>query len=103
MGMSDRASLVDAHRDVCAVLAARGDALCTALGNWLADAGIKFHSITARVKSPASFARKVARPDRDYAELWDVTDLLGLRVVTYFDDDVDRVAHVLEAQLPIDL
>ena len=95
--------LLAAHADVTALLAARGDALCAALATWLADAGIKVHSITARVKSPSSLARKLARPDRDYAELWDVTDLLGLRVITYFDDAVDQVGRVLEARLPIDL
>jgi hypothetical protein len=39
-------------------------------------------------------ARKLARPDRDYVELWDLTDLLGLRVITYFEDDVDRVGAI---------
>lgn len=95
--------LLAAHADATAILAARGEALRAALATWLADAGIKVHSITARVKAPVSLARKLARPDRDYAELWDVTDLLGLRVITYFDDDVDQVGRVLEARLPIDL
>lgn len=63
--------------------------------------GVKLHSITGRVKSRASLERKLARPDRSYDGLWDVTDLVGLRVVTYFEDDVDRVGNVVEAKLPV--
>ena len=100
---ASHAALLAAHAEVCPVLARRGDELCAALHGWLADAGVKVHSITARVKDGGSLAQKLARPDRSYASLWDVTDLLGLRVITYFDDAVDRVAEVLEARLPIDL
>jgi ppGpp synthetase/RelA/SpoT-type nucleotidyltranferase len=95
--------LLAAHAEVAPALARRGDELCAALHGWLADAGVKVHSVTARVKDAASLARKLARPDRSYTSLWDVTDLLGLRVITYFDDAVDRVAEVIEARLPIDL
>lgn len=99
----DHASLLAAFSDVAPVLEASGHSLTAALATWLGQAGIKVHSIVARVKGRASLARKMARPDRDYAELWDITDLLGLRVITYFEDDVDRVGGVIEAKLPIDL
>ncbi|MDX2087050.1 MAG: hypothetical protein SFX73_04325 [Kofleriaceae bacterium] len=88
---------------VSPTLHARGEGLCRDVASWLREAGIKLHSVTARVKDHASLARKLARPDRSYVELWDITDLLGLRVITYFEDDVDRVGRVLEARLSIDL
>jgi putative GTP pyrophosphokinase len=99
----DHASLLAAFSAVAPALEACGHSLTAALSAWLGQAGIKVHSIVARVKDPASLARKLARPDRDYVELWDLTDLLGLRVITYFEDDVDRVGAMIEAQLPIDL
>lgn len=102
--MSDRhAALLEAFAAVRPGLAARGEALCRELDGWLAGTGIKVHSITARVKDPESLATKLARPDRSYAELWSVTDLLGLRVIVYFEDAVDEVGQVVEAHLPIDL
>ncbi len=100
---SHHGSLLAAFSDVAAVLEACGSSLTAALSTWLGQAGIKVHSIVARVKDPASLARKLARPDRDYVNLWDITDLLGLRVITYFEDAVDRVGAVIEAKLPIDL
>jgi putative GTP pyrophosphokinase len=81
----------------------RGEAIQALLARRLAeDTGLKLHSITLRLKTRASVAAKLARPDRTYGALWDLTDLVGLRVITYFEDGVDRVGRVLEAQLPID-
>ncbi|MBC7975572.1 MAG: GTP pyrophosphokinase family protein [Myxococcales bacterium] len=84
-------------------LRARGEAIRALLAQRLAeDAGLKLHSITLRVKTRDSVAAKLARPDRTYGALWELTDLVGLRVITYFEDGVDRVGRVLEAHLPID-
>lgn len=97
------ARLLVVRDEYAPILAARGEVLCREVARWLADAGLKIHSVTARVKDHASLTRKLARPDRSYGELWDITDLLGLRVITYFEDDVDRVGRVIETRLPIDL
>jgi ppGpp synthetase/RelA/SpoT-type nucleotidyltranferase len=84
-------------------LRAHGEAVQAQLASWLgADAGLKLHSVTLRLKARDSLARKLARPDRTYRQLWDVTDLVGLRVITYFEDGVDRVGQLLEARLPVD-
>ena len=102
--MSDvHARLLLAREQVAPALGVRGDELSREVAGWLVEAGIKVHSVTSRVKDHASLARKLVRPDRSYGELWDITDLLGLRVVTYFEDDVDRVGSVIEARLRIDL
>lgn len=95
--------LLDELARLTPALHARGGELRIELLGWLAEAGIKVHSVTARVKDRASVARKLARPDRSYRGLWDVTDLLGLRVVTYFEDQVDAIGALLERKLPIDL
>lgn len=80
-----------------------GETLRARLEAWLrADEELKLHSVTLRLKSRDSLARKLARPDRTYASLWDVTDLVGLRVITYFEDGVDRVGELVEARLPVD-
>ena len=85
------------------VLRARADALRAELTELLArEPQLKIHSVTARVKSAASLTGKLSRPDRTYESLWDVTDLVGLRVITYFEDDVDRVGRLVEAHWPVD-
>jgi putative GTP pyrophosphokinase len=68
----------------------------------LTQRGTRFHSVTHRPKDDASLATKVRRPDRSYVRLSDVTDLAGVRVITYFHDDVDRVAELVEGEFGVD-
>jgi ppGpp synthetase/RelA/SpoT-type nucleotidyltranferase len=84
-------------------LRARGDALVREIGDLLSsDPTLKVHSVSWRLKGRESLARKLARPDRSYADLWSLTDLVGVRVITYFADAVDRVGEIIEARLPVD-
>jgi ppGpp synthetase/RelA/SpoT-type nucleotidyltranferase len=97
------ATLLEAFDRAAPALRAHGEAVRAQVAAWLAANGsLKLHSVTLRLKDRESLARKLARPDRTYKQLWDVTDLIGLRVITYFEDDVDRVGQVLEARLPVD-
>ncbi|MGV9801214.1 bifunctional ribonuclease/(p)ppGpp synthase [Mycobacterium sp. NPDC003449] len=70
----------------------------------LDDAGINYLSITARTKSVASFAEKVDRRTADGQRLYsdplvEITDQVGLRVITYLRDDVDAVANLLADEM----
>jgi putative GTP pyrophosphokinase len=81
----------------------RGASLCEALSALLErEAGLKVHSIRMRLKDPTSLGHKLARPDRTYRELWDITDLLGLRVITYFEDEVDLIGRLIERHFNVD-
>jgi len=85
------------------LLRERGERLRDELAGWLAaETDLKIHSVTLRLKTRASLAGKLARPDRSYAGLADVTDLVGLRVITFFEDTVDRVGQLVEGRLPVD-
>lgn len=67
----------------------------------LQDAGIRYQSVQARVKTKKKLREKYLSPDKDYKRLDDITDLAGLRVITYYDDEVDRVAEVIEKEFKI--
>lgn len=68
----------------------------------LALAGIQVHAVTFRVKSVERLHQKLGRPGGKYSRLEDVTDLAGIRIVTYFAPDVDRVAQLVEREFEID-
>ncbi|WP_141733578.1 GTP pyrophosphokinase [Oligoflexus tunisiensis] len=68
----------------------------------LDESGIPVHDISARVKSAASLVQKASRPDRIYTGLEDVTDVIGLRVVTYFEDSIESVAQLIEKHYAVD-
>jgi putative GTP pyrophosphokinase len=68
----------------------------------LNEEAIQVHSITHRTKDRDSLDRKLARPNKQYSVLEEITDLSGIRVITYFGSDVDRVAGVVEREFAID-
>src|SRR3954453_1709529 len=71
----------------------------------LDDAGINYLSITGRTKSVASFAAKAIRSSGGeplYADpLTEITDVVGVRVITYLQSDVAAVAQLFADQLTI--
>jgi putative GTP pyrophosphokinase len=74
----------------------------TTLRERLAAAQIEVHFVSSRVKAEASLRKKIARPDKTYRTLWDVTDLVGVRVSTYFEDTIEDVARVVEELFTVD-
>ncbi len=61
----------------------------------LAEAGIKTHSVTARVKDRARFLEKIER--KTYADPFvDTTDLVGARVVCLFLEDLPKLEALAE-------
>ena len=71
----------------------------------LDEAGINYLTVTGRAKSVESFAAKAGRTDGGqpvYADpLRDITDQVGIRVITYVRSDVAAVAEVLGSQLTV--
>jgi len=63
---------------------------------------LRVHSITHRLKERESLKLKLQRPDSDYKELKDVADICGIRIITYFADEVDAVASMITDEFDID-
>jgi putative GTP pyrophosphokinase len=81
------------------------DAFVATVTGILDDAGINYLTVTGRAKAVASFAAKAAR-ERDGARahpdpMRDITDQVGVRVITYVRSDVDAVAELLADQLTV--
>lgn len=71
------------------------------VGELLQMEGLQVLSISGRVKTKESLSEKVTRLGKQYKTLNDVTDLVGLRIVTFFEDDVDKVAKLLEREFSL--
>lgn len=63
---------------------------------------INVHSISSRTKTRSSFVTKQAKKGSEYSDLGDVTDIVGLRVITYFADQVDAISRLIEREFQID-
>jgi len=101
-----------AVRDAITEYAARRPALVAATDRYLRlvttlldDAGINYLNVTARTKSVASFAEKADRSvdgRRLYTDpLSELTDQIGLRVITFLRDDVTTVANLLAEEMQL--
>lgn len=63
----------------------------------------RLHTVTCRPKEPEKLREKLLKGEGRYSSLDEITDLVGIRVVTYFADDVDAIAKVIEKEFDIDL
>lgn len=68
--------------------------------NFLMKKNIRIHSIVSRIKGETSLKNKIIK--KNYTKLEEMTDLCGIRIITYFSDDVDLVADIIQKSLTID-
>ena len=66
------------------------------------DADIEVMAIESRVKKPASLQKKIELKGDKYNSLFDITDILGARIICFFSDDVDKTAALIQNIFEVD-
>ncbi|MBQ9678774.1 MAG: hypothetical protein IJV44_11630 [Prevotella sp.] len=65
-------------------------------------AGIELNAMESRIKAEDSLAGKLERKGSKYRTLDDITDIFGARIITFYNEDVDRIASMAETLFDID-
>ena len=94
--------LLEQFDELQPVLQRMYDCVLSLLERTLDDNGIEVTSVHGRIKARKSLAGKLALKGSKYADVTDITDLLGMRIITYYTDDVDRIAAIAEQLFDID-
>ncbi|MBP3775880.1 MAG: hypothetical protein IJ548_08450 [Paludibacteraceae bacterium] len=72
------------------------------LGELVKHAGIELNAMESRIKAEDSLAGKLERKGSKYQCLNDITDIFGARIITFYNEDVDRIASMAETLFDID-
>jgi ppGpp synthetase/RelA/SpoT-type nucleotidyltranferase len=94
--------LMQEYRDMLPVLEKIAQRAYDLLRRALHEQGIYVTAIEYRVKTEHSLAGKLELKGAKYKTISDVTDLVGLRVITFYTDEVDKVAAIAKRIFDID-
>ena len=95
-------AILQEYRDQLPRLREAADSVYGRLKATLDEAGLLVAAIEYRVKAEDSLAGKLELKGSKYQSLADITDIIGLRVITFYIDDVDKVASAVERLFEVD-
>ena len=94
--------LLDEYREYRPQLELLAEKVYNMLTTTFREQGIQLNAIEYRVKAEESLVGKIVRKGDKYKSLDSITDLVGLRIITFYSDDVDKVAAIVQQLFEID-
>ena len=94
--------LLNEYRQMCPALQKMKEIALSIIRGDIAAKKLMVTATEARVKEERSLAGKLELKGNKYATARDITDLLGVRVITFYSDDVEKIAAMAENLFEID-
>ena len=94
--------LLEQYRSLLPVYSEMAEIIPEKLKGFFDEAGLIVAAVEHRVKTEGSLTGKLQLKGGKYSSIYDITDIIGIRVITFYIDDVDKVASVLERLFEID-
>ncbi|GAB0058299.1 hypothetical protein SIID45300_02646 [Candidatus Magnetaquicoccaceae bacterium FCR-1] len=73
----------------------------TLIKEFIVPDGPKIHSIVGRIKEKESLVEKLNHPKSPYATLNDVPDIAGIRIITYFEEEVQVISEIIRREFNV--
>jgi ppGpp synthetase/RelA/SpoT-type nucleotidyltranferase len=94
--------ILEEYREHQADFAEMKDVVLRILGDCLKQSNMVVNTIEGRVKTEKSLAGKLELKGQKYKDLSDITDIVGVRVVTFYTEEVDKIAALVDKLFYID-
>ncbi|MBO4536972.1 MAG: hypothetical protein J5702_07165 [Bacteroidales bacterium] len=94
--------ILEEYREMLPVFSRLKTLVLEKLDECLQRAGLVVSGIEARVKQEASLAGKLELKGKKYNSIEDITDIVGARVITFFSDEVDKIAAMVDNTFEVD-
>ncbi|MFZ4929270.1 GTP pyrophosphokinase [Chryseobacterium sp. Mn2064] len=72
------------------------------IGDLLQQNKIIIHNLSGRVKDNQSLAKKIDKKIDKYTSINDITDIIGIRIITHLESEVDIIEKLMRDEFKID-
>lgn len=94
--------ILDEYREKKPVFERMKDIVLSEIRASLKENNILVTALESRIKTEGSLAGKLALKGHKYHSVDDITDILGCRVITFYSDEVDKIAALVQAKFNVD-
>ena len=94
--------ILEEYREKTEMFNRMKDIVLGQLRSCVKKSGMAVTALEARVKTEKSLAGKLELKGNKYQTLSDVTDLVGARIITFYSDEVDKIAALIDNEFDID-
>ena len=94
--------ILEEYRELLPVFRKMKDEVMSRLDTCLKSNNILVNGLEGRVKEEKSLAGKLELKGQKYRTLSDITDIVGVRVITFYTEEVDKIAALVEKMFDVD-
>ncbi len=96
-------SILDAYKNNKKTYHAFRERIINLLNDLLSTEKIVVHQLVGRTKSLESLSKKIDDKNGKYNSVDDITDIIGIRIITYLESDIDPIAELIEKEFIKDI